>query len=124
MRVWGTENEKPPTLSPKLFMSSNPNPCIRLSITFAIGVPSFALMVDAALQQAVRSPHQEEGAAPVVVNVAVGHGRTVHNQGLVQEIGITLHRVLQPVEEVCVSVPTWCLLIAARSTRISSLSPW
>ena len=53
-----------------------------------------------ALQRAVRVAHEQERAAPVVVQVGVAHRGTPDDGGLVEQRRLALHRVLHLLQEV------------------------
>ncbi len=72
-----------------------PSLCRSVSNTFAIGVPSGALRCMSPARRAVPVSEQQERAAAVVVEVAVGHRRAVHDHRLVEQVLVAVHRVLR-----------------------------
>ena len=52
------------------------------------------------LQLSAHAAHQEQRAAGMVVDVGVGHRRSVHDQRLVEQVPVSVVRVLQLLQEV------------------------
>ena len=52
-----------------------------------------------AFQLSIGATGQENRHALVVMNIAVAHGAAIQNHGMIQQIAITIRRVLQLLEE-------------------------